>query len=161
MIRIDEQKEVSRDLLQLVCFKLGDDEFAVDTLNVRYINRSLQIKKIPNAPVFVEGIIHINGEVITVIDLRKKLGLPNVKHADSTRIIVLDVNNRTIGFVVDCLKEVLIIPESITLPRSEFASGTSWEYIKSVAKLEDRFLILIDIENILSKAYEFELFSNN
>ena len=150
MTEIEEQTKISSELLQLVSFVLGNEEFGVDILCVQEINRMLQITKVPNSPGYVDGVINLRGRVIPVIDLRQKLGLPRKEHDNNTRIIVVEVNNKTVGFVVDAVREVLRIPVSITEAPPEIASGINSEYIKSVGKLEDRLLILIDLEKILS-----------
>jgi purine-binding chemotaxis protein CheW len=152
----DKQKEAS-DLLQLVSFKIGNEEFGVDILNVQEINRMVKITQVPNAPKFVEGIINLRGRVIPVIDLRVRLGIPKKEFDKDTRIVVLDIEGKTIGFLVDSVSEVLRIPRNITEAPPEITTGINSEYIKSVGKLEDRLLILIDLNKILTNNEELEL----
>jgi len=152
-----DNKNNSSELLQLVSFNVGNEEFGVDILCVQEINRMLQITKVPNAPEFVDGVINLRGKVIPVIDLRQKLGMPRKEHDKNTRIIVVEVNNKTVGFIVDAVREVLRIPSDITEAPPEIAAGINSEFIKSVGKLEDRLLILIDLEKILSGSEEKEL----
>ena len=90
---------------------------------VQEIIKTVQITKIPNAPVFVEGIINLRGKVIPVIDLRVKLNLEKKNQDKDTRIIVLEINSKTIGFIVDEVNEVLRIPKSITEPPPEMVTG--------------------------------------
>ncbi len=142
-------KNESSELLQLVSFMIGNEEYAVDILFVQEINRMLQITKVPNAPEYVDGVINLRGRVIPVIDLRYKLGLSKKEHNKNTRIIVVEVKNKTVGFIVDAVKEVIRIPENITEAPPEIVSGSNTEFIKSVGKLEDRLLILIDLEKML------------
>lgn len=142
-------KNESSELLQLVSFMIGNEEYAVDILFVQEINRMLQITKVPNAPEYVDGVINLRGRVIPVIDLRYKLGLSKREHDKNTRIIVVEIKDKTVGFIVDAVKEVIRIPESITEAPPEIVSGSNSEFIKSVGKLEDRLLILIDLEKIL------------
>jgi purine-binding chemotaxis protein CheW len=149
MTEIEEQTKVSSELLQLVSFVLGNEEFGVDIICVQEINRMLQITKVPNSPDYVEGVVNLRGRVIPVLDLRQKLGMPKKEHDNNTRIIVVEVNNKTVGFIVDGVKEVLRVPVSITEAPPEIVTGINSEYIKSVGKLEDRLLILIDLEKIL------------
>lgn len=157
MTEIVEQTKMSNDLLQLVSFVLGNEEFGVDILCVQEINRMLQITKVPNSPDYVDGVINLRGRVIPVLDLRQKLGLPRREHDNNTRIIVVEVNGKTIGFIVDGVKEVLRIPVSITEAPPEIATGINSDYIKSVGKLDDRLLILIDLEKILSGNEDLKL----
>lgn len=142
-------KNESSDLLQLVSFMIGNEEYAVDILFVQEINRMMQITAVPNAPGYVDGVINLRGRVIPVIDLRYKLGLAKKEHDKNTRIIVVEVKSKTVGFIVDAVKEVIRIPENITEAPPEIIAGSNSEFIKSVGKLEDRLLILIDLEKIL------------
>lgn len=137
------------ELLQLVSFKIGTEEFGVDILNVQEIIKIVQITKVPNSPLFVEGVINLRGKVIPVIDLRTRLGLQKIEHDKDTRIIVVELSKSTIGFIVDAVNEVLRIPISITEAPPEIVAGVDSEFIKSVGKLDDRLLILIDLNKIL------------
>lgn len=139
----------SSDLLQLVSFKIGNEEFGVDILKVQEINRMMQITAVPNSPDFVDGVINLRGRVIPVIDLRVKLNMQKVEHSSDTRIIVVEINNKTVGFIVDSVKEVLRIPESITENPPDLVAGVDSKYITAVGKLEDRLLILLDLEQVI------------
>ena len=147
----DAKKNINEnsELLQLVSFKIGTEEFGVDILNVQEIIKIVQITKVPNSPVFVEGVINLRGKVIPVIDLRTRLGLQKLEHDKDTRIIVVELSKSTIGFIVDAVNEVLRIPVSITEAPPEIVAGLDSEFIKSVGKLDDRLLILIDLNKIL------------
>ena len=153
----EDKKHQSSELLQLVSFIIGNEEFGVDILYVQEINRMLSITKVPNAPEYVDGVINLRGRVIPVIDLRLKLGIPKKEHDKNTRIIVVEVSNKTVGFIVDAVNEVLRIPVNITEAPPEIVSGTNSEYIKAVGKLEDRLLILLDLEKIMSLEVKQEL----
>ncbi|MFA6596733.1 MAG: chemotaxis protein CheW [Ignavibacteriaceae bacterium] len=157
MTSFDEQKKETMELLQLVSFFIGDEEFGVDILYVQEINRMSQVTKVPNAPDFVNGVINLRGRVIPVIDLRLKFGMPKKEPDKNTRIIVMEVSGKTVGFIVDSVNEVLRISKDVTEPPPELAMGINSEYIKSVGKLEDRLLILIDLEKILSTEESVQL----
>lgn len=137
------------DLLQLVSFKIGAEEFGVDILKVQEINKMTQITKVPNAPDFVEGVINLRGRVIPIIDLRTRLGLEKIEHTKDTRIIVVELEGKTVGFIVDAVNEVLRIPANITEKPPELVAGIDADYITAVGKLEDRLLILLDLDRIL------------
>jgi purine-binding chemotaxis protein CheW len=139
------------ELLQLVSFKIGNEEFGIDILNVKEINRMVNITKVPNSPVFVEGIINLRGQVIPVIDLRTKLGMPKKDHDKDTRIVVVDIEGRTVGFLVDAVSEVLRIPRNITEAPPDITTGKNSEYITAIGKLEDRLLTLLDLNKVLAK----------
>jgi purine-binding chemotaxis protein CheW len=157
MAKNKEEQAQSSELLQLVSFIIGNEEFALDILFVHEINRMLQITKVPNSPDFVEGVINLRGRVIPVIDLRRKLGMEKKPHDKNTRIIVVEVEGKTVGFIVDAVNEVLRIPKNITEAPPELVAGVNSEFIKAVGKLEDRLLILLDLEKIISNEQRSQL----
>ncbi len=151
VVTVGGEKEKQKDeILQLVTFSVGEEEFGVEILKVQEINKMLQVTKIPNSPDFVEGVINLRGKVIPIINLRKRLRLNDKEYDKNTRIIVMEIQGRTVGFIVDSVSEVLRIPRSITEPPPSMIGGVSSEYIVAVGKLEDRLLILLDIDKILS-----------
>lgn len=143
-------KQGPDELLQLVSFKIGEEEFGVDILKVQEINRMLQVTRVPNAPDYIDGVINLRGKVIPILDLRTRLSMPRKEHDKDTRIVVVELGGRVVGFVVDAVSEVLRIPKSVTEPPPAVVSGIDAEYITAVGKLEDRLLILLDLERILS-----------
>jgi len=142
------------ELLQLVSFKLGNEEFGVDILKVQEINRMLEITEVPNSPEFVEGVVNLRGRIIPVIDLRCRLNMPSIDHTNKTRIVVIELDGNTVGFIVDEVNEVLRIPKNITEPPPAMVSGINSDYITAVGKLEDRLLILLDMTKVLSTEEE-------
>ncbi len=157
MSNTTQNKNELTDILQLVSFKIANEEFGVDILNVQEINKMTTITKVPNSPEFVEGVINLRGRVIPIIDLRTRLHLEKKEHDKDTRIIVVDIEKSTVGFIVDAVNEVLRIPVSITETPPEIVSGIDSEFIKAVGKLEDRLLILIDLNKILTTEDKKEL----
>jgi len=152
-----KKKNKNDDLLHLVSFRLGKDEFGVDILNVYEIIRVVKITAVPNAPIFIEGIVNMRGKVVPIIDLRVKLGLEKKDYDSNTRIIVTQINEYSIGFIVDAVNEVLRIPDDIIEEPPSILSGINSDYIKSIGKLDDRILILINLEKILSENETEEL----
>ena len=150
MANIEATKRDQEELLHLVSFKIGDEEFGVDILSVQEINRMSQITKVPNTPDFIEGVINLRGRIIPVIDLRVKLGMTRKEHGKNTRIVVVELKGQTIGFIVDEVSEVLRVPKNITEAPPDMVGGMNTDYITSIGKLEDRLLILLDLEKILS-----------
>ena len=150
MANNDDTKKENKELLQLVSFKIGDEEFGVDILSVQEINRMSQITKVPNTSDFIEGVINLRGRVIPVMDLRVKLGMPRKEHGKNTRIVVVELRGQTIGFIVDEVSEVLRISKDITEAPPEMVGGVNSDYITSIGKLEDRLLILLDLDKIVT-----------
>ena len=139
------------DLLQLVSFKIGAVEYGVDILKVQEINKILSITKVPNSPCYVEGVINLRGRVIPIIDLRIRLDLEKIEHTKDSRIIVVELDSKTVGFIVDAVNEVLRISKDIIEAPPKLVEGTDADYITAVGKLEDRLLILLDLEKVLSQ----------
>ncbi|NWF90412.1 MAG: purine-binding chemotaxis protein CheW [Ignavibacteriaceae bacterium] len=156
MADLEETKKDQKSLLQLVSFKIGEEEFGVDILSVQEINRMSQITKVPNTPDFIEGVINLRGRIVPVIDLRVKLGMTRKEHGKDTRIVVVELKGKTMGFIVDEVNEVLRISKDITEAPPDIVGGVNSEYITSIGKLDDRLLILLDLEKILSFS-EFNL----
>ena len=142
------QKKQDDELLQLVTFSIGEEEFGVNILKVQEIIRTMEITKVPRAPEFVEGVINLRGKVIPIIDLRRRFGLAPKAHDKNTRIIVIEINNIIVGFVVDAVSEVLRVPASPVEP--PVVAGVDSDYISGVGKLQDRLLIMLDLDKLLS-----------
>jgi purine-binding chemotaxis protein CheW len=149
--QLDATQTGGDDLLQLVSFNIGEEEFGVDILKVQEINRMLEVTRVPNAPSSIDGVINLRGKVIPIVNLRERFNLPRKERDKSTRIIVVELSGKTVGFVVDAVSEVLRIPKSVTEPPPSIVAGINADYITAVGKLEDRLLILLDLEKILSE----------
>ncbi len=138
------------ELIQLVTFRIGEEEFGVDILKVREINRMMDITRVPKAPYFVEGVVNLRGKVIPVVNLRRRFDMPEVKKDKETRIIVVEVKTKTIGFIVDSVSEVLRVPSDTVEPPPPFCADVDAEYINGVGKLDDKLLIMIDLEMLFA-----------
>ena len=136
---------------QLVGFFIGDEMFGVDILTVQEIIRDSPITPIPDAPDFLEGVINLRGSIIPVIDLRKRLKLVKPANLDlEVWIIILTVEGRVTGFVVDRVTKVLQVPESSIKPPPDIVvAGLKSQYIHGVCKLDQRLLILLEFSRIL------------
>jgi purine-binding chemotaxis protein CheW len=146
-----KEYKMAEDILQLVSFRVGDEEFGVDILQVHEINRMSDITRVPKAPDFVEGVINLRGKIIPIIDLRKRFGMPTVERDKNTRIIVVDINGQTIGFIVDSVSEVIRLPKENIDDAPDLVTGIDAEYIRGVGKMDNKLLILLDLDKILSK----------
>ncbi len=153
----------NEEVLQMVSFVLNEEEFGVDILKVQEIIRIVELTRVPNAPHFVEGVINLRGRIVPVIDLRKRFGLPQNEFDKNSRIVIVAVNNLVVGFLVDKVKEVLRVPKAVIEPPPEITSTIHTDYIIGVAKLDDRLLIVLDLERILapSEKNELEAYSEN
>ncbi len=150
---MNEKMEMdSKQILQLVTFRLGKEEYSLDILKVQEIIRHMELTRVPKSPDFVDGVINLRGKVIPVIDLRKRFGLPVDEKTNETRIIVVDVDSRTVGLKVDAVSEVLRLPSDTVEPSPAMVTGIESDYIKGVGKLDGRLLILLDVARILTKS---------
>src|SRR5208337_798168 len=132
---------MSEESLQLVTFRLGNEEFGVGIKKVQEINRMIDITKIPNAPPYVEGVVNLRGKIVPIVSLRTKLGFEQIEYDKMTRIMVVEVEGKVLGFIVDSVFEVLRIEDpKIEAPPSITGSSDS-AYIEGVINLTDRILI--------------------
>jgi len=138
------QKEV-----QLIIFRLGAEEYTVPIESVQEIIMPMNTTHIPNTPAFLEGVINLRDHIIPVIDGRKRFDLPVNNNLTDTRIIVLDLENHTVGLVVDAVSEVIHMnTDSIEPPPVDI--GEDNDFLQGVGKHEDRLLILINPQKFLS-----------
>lgn len=147
---MDDEKKHDGELLQLVTFSIGGEEFGVNILKVQEILRTMEITKVPRAPEFVEGVINLRGKVIPIIDLRRRFNMAPKIHDKNTCIIDCEINNIIVGFVVDAVSEVLRIPASTVEPPPPVVAGIGSDYISGVGQLQDRLLIMLDLDKLLS-----------
>ncbi len=137
-------------MIQVVSFKIGDEEFGVNILQVQEINRLVQITRVPNAPDFIEGVMNLRGRIVPVVNLRKRFGLQQRGYDKNTRVVVVELNDKTVGFIVDSVSEVLRFSKNDVEPTPDLITGIGNEYITGIAKLGDRLLILLDLEKVLT-----------
>jgi purine-binding chemotaxis protein CheW len=137
--------------LQVVGFRIGNETFGVRIASVREIVRVPEITSVPSAPETVEGVINLRGKIIPVMDLRKRFGHVDIQSDKKNRILVVELDNKLIGLIVNAASEVLKIPPSeIEAPGSVFAEGES-SYVTGVGKLKGRLIILLDVSKLLHK----------
>lgn len=140
----------SADEEQMVVFKLADEQYGIRITQVQEINRLSQISKVPKAPRFVEGVVNLRGDVIPVIDLRKRFDIEPKAYNEFTRIIVSDINKKKIGIIVDEVLEVLRISARLLEETPEILQGNNIQnYMESIANLGNRMIMLLNLENIL------------
>jgi purine-binding chemotaxis protein CheW len=139
------------ELLQLVTFRLGEEEYAVNVTQVQEIVRLTSITAVPRSPNFVEGVINLRGRIVPVVDLAKRLDLPTRERTNLSRIVITQVENRTIGMRVDAVSEVLRLDPGLIDPPSDLLKdGRRDDYFVGVGKYDDRLLILLDLPKVLT-----------
>jgi len=147
---------------QLVIFRLGDEEFGVDILQVREIEKlDQQITRVPKSPAFVEGVINLRGEIVPIVDLRKRFGLVVRQTSNEARVIIVDISDGQVGMIVDAVVEVIRLNVSAIENAPPITRGVDAYYLSGVAKINDRLIILLNLERALSPEEVKELESLN
>lgn len=148
------EKTYASDEIQLVVFRLGREEYGVSILQVQEIKRMTDITRVPHTPDYIKGVINLRGSVLPVLDLRRRLNLPSNENTDDTRIIIVKVEEITVGMIVDSVSEVTAISqENIESPNS-VVGGVAANYLSGVGKQEDRLLILLNLAEIIGITQE-------
>jgi len=143
----DQQKKI---LLQFVTFNIDTEEYGVEILQVQEVIRLPELTKLPNAPQFIKGVIDLRGDIIPIVDLREKFNLSVNYYNETTRVIIVEFNDKKIGIIVDYVSQVVRIPETNIIPPPPTIVGIESKMILGVAKLESRLIILLKIDEIFS-----------
>jgi purine-binding chemotaxis protein CheW len=146
---VDGKKDTASEM-QLVVFDLASESYGVDISAVREIIRMQAITRVPGAPQYVEGIINLRGQVIPVVDLRKRLDLKANEQTPDSRIVWVTINEHDVGVIVDAVTEVLRIPIASIEPPMEMVSSIDTDFVRGIAKLENRLIILLDLSKALT-----------
>ncbi|SHH40177.1 purine-binding chemotaxis protein CheW [Caloranaerobacter azorensis DSM 13643] len=136
---------------QYVIFKIGNEEYGIDIMNVKEIGPYQKSVKVPNAPSFVEGIINYRGNVIPIISLHKRFNIEQKDIDNNTRIIVINLKDKQIGFIVDEASQTIRLNDKDIDPAPDIVVGIDSKYIIGVGKLDERLIILVDLEKILTE----------
>lgn len=137
--------------MQLVSFRLAQEEYGIEITKVQEIILMGEITRVPQTPDYIKGLINLRSTVIPIVDLRLRFGLTQEAATDETRIMVVNVAGKTIGIIVDAVSEVLRITKEQIAPPPPTVAGLGREYLTGLVKLENRLLILLDIDKILGR----------
>ena len=155
---VPDEREAKNGLEeQLVIFSLADEYYGLDISDVEGIINMQAITTLPQAPAFVVGVTSLRGKVLPVVDLRKRFGLPQEDASKDTRIIVVDVAGAIVGMVVDAVSEVMNVPVEAIEPPSSLVTTVDSDFIKGIAKVEERLVILLDLAKLLTAGELMEL----
>ncbi|MCG8450881.1 MAG: chemotaxis protein CheW [Pirellulales bacterium] len=136
--------------MQLVSFQLGHEEYGIIITKVQEIILMGEITRIPQAPSYIKGLINLRSNVIPIVDLRLRFGLDEAEPTDETRIMVVNVKDKTVGLIVDAVSEVLRIAEDQVTPPPPAVSGLGHEYLTGLVRLGEKLLVMLDIDKIIS-----------
>lgn len=144
------RETASTEVKQLISFTVGNEEYGLELLRVKEVIRVRPVTWLPRAPSCVKGIINLRGVVIPIVDLRERFGLPQCESTAMTRVIVVEVEGRPVGVVVDSASQVVRVPVGQFDDPPPVMGEESRDFITSVGKIGDRLVIMIDVERILS-----------
>jgi purine-binding chemotaxis protein CheW len=144
--------KAATDEFQLVVFELGEERYGLDIATVYEIIRHQPVTAVPQAPSFVEGVINLRGRIIPVVDLRRRFGMMTGQLTKASRIVVCEAAGTRVGLVVDGVSEVLMVPNDAVEQTPEVASGYDANYLRGIAKLGERLVILLDLGGLFGDA---------
>lgn len=136
---------------QYVIFKLNDEEYGIEITNVREITEYNESTKVPNCYDFIDGIINLRGNVVPVINLKKRFNLEETKINNNSRVVIISIAEKQVGFIVDDASHVLTLDEKDIEETPEIISGVDKKYIVGIGKKEEKIIILLNLEAILSE----------
>ncbi|WP_043531800.1 chemotaxis protein CheW [Litchfieldella xinjiangensis] len=135
---------------EFLVFSLGEEEYAIDILKVQEIRGYENVTRIANAPDFIKGVTNLRGVIVPIVDLRIKFHLSKVEYGGQTVVIVVNVGERVVGIVVDGVSDVMTLTPEQIKPAPEFGVTLSSDYLSGLGSLDDRMLVLVDIEKLLN-----------
>ncbi|MFT4414375.1 chemotaxis protein CheW [Fredinandcohnia humi] len=139
------------DMSKIIVFKLKEQEYGLSISDILSIERVMQITQIPQVPHFVKGVVNLRGDIIPIIDLKERLSIGETTHTGDTRILIVEKNNAKMGLLVDSATDVMDLDSSIIEPGPDMINDVNDIYIKGVAKLDEKLILLLDIHNVLAE----------
>jgi purine-binding chemotaxis protein CheW len=143
---------VTTNLREFLAFKLGTEEYGIDILRVQEIRSYEEPTRIANAPAFMKGVVNLRGVIVPIIDMRMKFNLEQANYDDFTVVIVLNIGSRVVGMVVDAVSDVITLKPDQLRPVPEFNSAIASDHILAIGAVENRMLILVDIEKLMTSS---------
>ena len=137
---------------ELLTFTLGNEEYGIDILKVQEIRGYDAVTTIANAPDFIKGVINLRGIIVPIVDMRIKFNLGNVTYNELTVVIILNVAKRVMGIVVDGVSDVIALTSDQIKPAPEFNSTMDTQYITGLGTVDERMIIVIDIEKLMTSS---------
>ena len=141
---------IEQESIKVIVFQLADKEYAIPVSHVQGIEKLMHITRVPKTEKYVKGVINLRGVVTPIVDLRERFGLPISENEETTRIIIISLEDMEVGFVVDSANDVLDIAANSIEPQPEVVGSLGEEFISGVAKLGKRLLILLHLEKVLN-----------
>jgi purine-binding chemotaxis protein CheW len=140
------------DIREFLTFKLGSEEYGMDILRVQEIRSYEEPTRIANAAPFIKGVVNLRGVIVPIVDMRMRFNLPDISYNSFTVVIVINVANRILGMVVDGVSDVISLKPDQLRPTPDFSTTIGEDHVLAIGSVEDRMLILLDIEKLMSSA---------
>ena len=144
--------QAATSLREFLAFKLGTEEYGIDILRVQEIRSYEEPTRIANAPAFIKGVVNLRGVIVPIVDMRLKFNLEQARYDSFTVVIVLNIGNRVMGMVVDAVSDVITLTPEQLRPVPEFNSTIESDHLLAIGAIDQRMLILVDIEKLMSGA---------
>ncbi len=148
---MNESNIAMQDVRQFVCFMLAGEEYGIPILRVQEIIRYSTLTRIPQSADFVEGVLNLRGRVIPVIDLRKRFNIPENQMDESKRIVVVEIDKRIIGLIVDSVTEVRSIDDDQVSPPPHMGTAVNSDFISGMGQVEERLIMLLNLDSAFSE----------
>jgi len=144
------QAALATNLREFLAFKLGNEEYGIDILRVQEIRSYEEPTRLANVPPFIKGVVNLRGVIVPIVDMRLKFRLDEAKYDRFTVVIVLNIGSRVVGMVVDSVSDVITLAPEQLRAVPEFAAGVDADYLLAIGAIDDRMLILVDIEKLMT-----------
>ena len=145
-----QDQSASGEGRELLTFTLGSEEYGIDILKVQEIRGYEAVTTIANSPEFIKGVINLRGIIVPIVDMRIKFKLGSVTYDETTVVIILNIANRVVGMVVDGVSDVTTLKPDEIRPAPEFGAGLDVKYLQGLGTVDDRMIILVDIEKLMT-----------
>lgn len=140
----------AHDEVEFLSFVLGGEHYALDIMSVKEIRGYEPVTKIANAPSFIKGVLNLRGDIVPIVDLRMKFNVGTVTYDEFTIVIMLNVCDRIVGIVVDAVSDVIKLSSEAILPAPEFGAAFDSRYLKGLATVDEKMVILVNIQALIS-----------
>lgn len=136
--------------VKVIVFQLKEQQYGVNIQHVRSIERVSDVTEVPGTSDFIKGVINLRGDITPIVDLKERLQIGNTNFTEDTRVLIVDVNNVQVGLIVDSANDVIDIDMGVVEDAPKIIGGVNEAFIKGVAKLDNRLLVLLDFESVLN-----------
>ena len=148
---------MSEDTQQMIIFDIGNEKFGIKITRVHEIIRMKEITELPDSSEYFAGIVNRRGDIVSVVDLRKRFGLQEIEETDNTRIIIIDFQDKDVGLIVDGVSEVLHIDQNEIDDPPQSMVGIKDDYLQGIVKVNEDIVIILDLDNLLDSKEQIEL----